>query len=101
MYGNENYNAPSRFIREIPKEYLQEVRLNTMITRPSSYAPSYAQDDALAIGLTLGQPVFHEIFGEGTVLNVEGQGANARIQVNFDTEGSKWLVMQYANLQAL
>jgi len=101
MYGNENYNAPSRFIREIPKEYLQEVRLNTMITRPSSYASSYAQDDALSIGLSLGQHVFHEIFGEGTVLNVEGQGANARIQVNFDTEGSKWLVMQYANLQAL
>ena len=101
MYGNENYNAPSRFIREIPKEYLQEVRLNTMITRPSSYASSFAQDDAQAIGLVLGQSVFHEIFGEGTVLNVEGQGANARIQVNFDTEGSKWLVMQYANLQAL
>jgi DNA helicase-2/ATP-dependent DNA helicase PcrA len=101
MYGSENYNAPSRFIREIPQEYLQEVRLNTTITRPASFNPSYAQHDAAAMGIPLGQRVFHSIFGEGVVLNVEGQGANARIQVNFDDEGSKWLVMQYANLQAL
>ena len=42
----------------------------------------------------------HPMFGEGVVLNIEGRGANARIEVNF-AEGSKWLVLQYANLQAL
>jgi DNA helicase-2/ATP-dependent DNA helicase PcrA len=105
LYGNENYHAPSRFIREIPKEYLQEVRLNTTISRPTSFSRSsvgaYAAQEAAANGVALGQRVLHSIFGEGVILSVEGQGANARIQVNFDDEGSKWLVMQYANLQAI
>jgi DNA helicase-2/ATP-dependent DNA helicase PcrA len=43
--------------------------------------------------------VNHRIFGEGTVLQLEGQGQHARIQVNFDHEGAKWLVMQYAKLE--
>jgi DNA helicase-2/ATP-dependent DNA helicase PcrA len=41
------------------------------------------------------------VFGEGVVLNFEGRGASARVEVNFDTEGSKWLVLQYANLQLM
>ena len=49
--------------------------------------------------LSLGQRVYHQIFGEGTVLNFEGRGSSARVEVNFDAEGSKWLVLQYANLQ--
>jgi DNA helicase-2/ATP-dependent DNA helicase PcrA len=52
-------------------------------------------------GLSLGQRVYHQIFGEGVVLNFEGRGASARVEVNFDSEGSKWLVLQYANLQLL
>jgi DNA helicase II / ATP-dependent DNA helicase PcrA len=51
--------------------------------------------------LNLGQQVYHQIFGEGVVLNFEGRGASARVQVNFDTDGSKWLVLQYANLQLM
>jgi DNA helicase-2/ATP-dependent DNA helicase PcrA len=101
MYGNENFNAPSRFIREIPKEYVEEVRLNTTISRPASYAPSMAGYEVPDTGISLGQQVYHQIFGGGTVVNFEGQGASARVQVNFDDEGSKWLVLQYANLQAL
>ncbi|MEJ2743874.1 MAG: hypothetical protein P8176_15740, partial [Gammaproteobacteria bacterium] len=49
----------------------------------------------------LGQRVLHNIFGEGTVLTYEGSGDHARIQVNFDREGSKWLVMGYAKLEAV
>ena len=48
--------------------------------------------------LKLGQRVFHQKFGEGVVLNYEGQGRHARVQVNFENTGSKWLVMEYANL---
>jgi DNA helicase-2/ATP-dependent DNA helicase PcrA len=48
--------------------------------------------------LKLGQRVFHQKFGEGVVLNYEGQGRHARVQVNFENAGSKWLVMEYANL---
>ena len=47
----------------------------------------------------LGQRVLHAKFGEGVVLNLEGQGSHTRVQVNFETSGSKWLVLAYANLQ--
>ena len=52
-----------------------------------------------ADSIGLGQRVSHPVFGEGTVMQLEGQGQHARIQVNFDGEGSKWLVMQYAKLE--
>ncbi|MEE4661154.1 MAG: DNA helicase II [Halieaceae bacterium] len=98
LHGNENFNAPSRFIREIPGELMEEVRLNTTITRPAMVGRAAEAADT---GLTLGQRVFHQVFGEGVVLNFEGRGSNARVEVNFDAEGSKWLVVQYANLQAM
>ena len=51
--------------------------------------------------ISLGQRVTHGKFGEGVVLNYEGQGSNARVEVNFDAVGSKWLVLSYAKLEAL
>jgi DNA helicase-2/ATP-dependent DNA helicase PcrA len=45
--------------------------------------------------------VIHGKFGEGVVLNYEGQGTSARVQVNFDSAGSKWLVLSYAKLEVL
>lgn len=51
--------------------------------------------------ISLGQRVIHGKFGEGVVLNYEGQGTNARVQVNFDEVGSKWLVLSYAKLEVL
>ena len=99
LHGSETFNTPSRFIREIPAELLQEVRLHTAIARPVS---SLTQAQVPDTQLTLGQRVYHQIFGEGVVLNFEGRGASARVEVNFDTEGSsKWLVLQYANLQLM
>ena len=99
LHGNETYNTPSRFVREIPSELIEEVRLHGGLTRPlASVGSSPLSDDNT--GLSLGQPVMHPMFGEGVVLNIEGRGANARIEVNF-AEGSKWLVLQYANLQSL
>ena len=103
MHGSESYNTPSRFIREIPNELMQEVRLQNSITRPvSSFGYSGLEQAAIPdTGLSLGQRVYHQIFGEGVVLNFEGRGSNARVEVNFDFEGSKWLVVQYANLQLM
>ncbi|KEQ16653.1 DNA-dependent helicase II [Endozoicomonas numazuensis] len=98
LYGNDTMNRPSRFIREIPGELLQEVRLGGSITRPVSVRQAPASSDH---GLTLGQRVHHDVFGEGIVLNYEGEGGQARVQVNFDTEGTKWLMMAYANLSPL
>jgi DNA helicase-2/ATP-dependent DNA helicase PcrA len=98
LHGSETFNTPSRFIREIPAELLQEVRLHTSVARPVS---SFAQAEVPDTGLNLGQRVYHQIFGEGVVLNFEGRGSSARVEVNFDDEGSKWLVLQYANLQLI
>jgi DNA helicase-2/ATP-dependent DNA helicase PcrA len=52
-------------------------------------------------GLKLGQRVRHAKFGDGVVLNLEGQGQNARVQVNFERQGTKWLMLGYANLQVV
>ncbi|WP_252177664.1 DNA helicase II [Endozoicomonas sp. 4G] len=98
LYGNDTLNRPSRFIREIPGELLQEVRLGGTISRPVSVQKYVPTSDR---GLALGQRVHHDVFGEGVVLNYEGEGSQARVQVNFDLEGSKWLMMAYANLSPL
>ncbi|UTW44468.1 DNA helicase II [bacterium SCSIO 12696] len=105
LYGSESFNSVSRFVRDIPSEYLEEVRLSSQVRRPTSYAKSAGtsrfSDSGADTGLSLGQRVQHKIFGEGTVLNFEGSGSHARVQVNFETEGNKWLVLAYANLEGL
>ena len=98
LHGSESFNTPSRFIREIPAELLQEVRLHGTVSQPVS---SITQAQVPDTELSLGQRVYHQVFGEGVVLNFEGRGGSARVEVNFDTEGGKWLVLQYANLQLL
>jgi DNA helicase-2/ATP-dependent DNA helicase PcrA len=50
-------------------------------------------------GMNLGARVRHGKFGEGVILNLEGNGAHARVQVNFEQQGTKWLMLQYANLE--
>lgn len=98
LHGSETFNAPSRFVREIPAQLLQEVRLQGSIAQPVS---SITQAQVPDTDLTLGQRVYHQVFGEGVVLNFEGRGSNARVEVNFVDEGGKWLVLQYANLQLM
>lgn len=101
--GSETFNRPSRFISEMPEDVIEEVRLQGSVVRPprsSGYGASVSRVTTEVAGtdLKLGQRVFHQKFGEGVILNYEGEGSGARVQVNFD-EGSKWLVMAYANLQ--
>jgi len=98
LHGSESYNTPSRFVREIPPELLREVRLDGSVSQALG---SVARARVPETGLSLGQRVYHQVFGEGVVLNFEGRGASARVEVNFDAEGGKWLVLQYANLQLL
>jgi DNA helicase-2/ATP-dependent DNA helicase PcrA len=96
LFGDEKMNPPSRFLREIPAEQMQEVRARGTINRPMAGTLSSEVD-----GFQLGQRVSHPKFGEGTILHFEGQGASARLQVNFDQAGTKWLVSQYARLETL
>ena len=102
LHGQENYNPQSRFIREIPAELVQSVRMQ------QSSASSHGSGSSLFHGsavpdtpFTLGQAVRHPVFGEGVVLNFEGAGAQARVQVHFASEGSKWLMLSFAKLEPL
>lgn len=104
LYGQEQYNRPSRFLREIPAEYIEEIRLTTTVSRPTQFGRFSSATSHSAFentGFKLGQRVMHEKFGEGTVLNYEGAGEQSRVQVNFDALGSKWLMTQYARLTPL
>ena len=101
MYGTETYHLPSRFIREIPEDLLQEVRMQTKITRPVVVQQKNSINSAGDTGFALGQRVRHQKFGEGVVLNYEGSSVHARIQVKFQKAGTKWLVVSYAQLQAI
>ena len=109
IHGSDMYGLPSRFLREIPKPLLREIR-------PKPQAPAFAPRGGYgqagrfaprdrghaaieAPAVRLGSNVRHPTFGTGFVTDVEGSGAHARIQVNFDDVGSKWLVLAYANLQ--
>lgn len=105
LYGSETYNKVSRFVREIPAGLVQEVRLSNSVSRP--FSSPQQQTSSLFGGaaipqtaFSLGQRVQHSVFGEGVILNFEGSGAQARVQVNF-AEGSKWLMLGYAKLEAL
>jgi DNA helicase-2/ATP-dependent DNA helicase PcrA len=119
MHGIDSYGAPSRFIAEVPAQLVEEVRPKVHVSRPTYVPQSRAvhqpprpaggglsmsgkrfQDEAPG-ALKLGQRVRHPKFGDGVVLNVEGQGTNARVQVVFERQGTKWLMMGYANLEVV
>ncbi len=101
LYGNETFNAVSRFVKEIPVDCIEEVRLKTAVTRPVSFQRTAAREALSDSGFRLGQRVNHAIFGEGVILQFEGTGPNAVVQVKFEKIGTKRLVMQYAKLQGL
>ncbi len=98
LHGVESFATPSRFLREIPAELLEEVRPAMVVSRPLYRRPEALPNQG---GVRLGQRVRHGRFGEGIVLNAEGSGAHARVQVNFEREGTKWLVLAYANLELM
>ena len=102
IHGQEMYGIPSRFLREIPPALLHEVRPKVQVSRPMGGAAPRRNFGHAAIeapALPLGANVRHATFGTGVVTDFEGSGAHARVQVNFDEAGSKWLVLAYANLQ--
>ncbi|WP_371187946.1 DNA helicase II [Thalassotalea maritima] len=104
LYGQEKYHRQSRFLKEIPDQYLDEIRMRNQVTKPKTtgrFSNTISLDTFADTGFKLGQRVQHAKFGEGVVLNFEGAGKQARVQVNFAEAGSKWLVVAYANLQPL
>ncbi|HBC0466924.1 TPA: DNA helicase II [Legionella pneumophila] len=97
QYGREEYHRSSRFLREIPQQFLDEVRVKSRSHWPGTTKSKLPVTDE-ASGITIGQNVQHAKFGQGVVLSIEGSGAHTRVQVKFSEHGVKWLVLAYANL---
>jgi DNA helicase-2/ATP-dependent DNA helicase PcrA len=96
QYGRETYHRPSRFLGELPPELIHDVRPKARFQVPSNKQTSLSSEHES--GFRLGQSVRHAKFGQGVILDIEGGGAHTRVQVNFAEQGSKWLVLAYANL---
>ncbi len=98
--GLSGVNRPSRFIDEIPSALIEAANMNAKILMPShtpvARRTSKLEDD---FPFRLGQRVTHQRFGEGVIMSGDGQGETARVQVNFASEGKKWLVLAYAKLE--
>ena len=111
LHGMDSFGTPSRFISEIPADLLEEVRPRIQVSRPmigQHYRPAAPAArfrepaaEPPAAGIRLGARVRHGRFGDGVILNLEGQGAQARVQVNFERQGAKWLMLSYANLEVV
>ena len=120
LHRQDSYPSPSRFLREVPAELVEDMRFADPSVRPvgaaaagrdrwgsgarrSAFASAASGNAGLAASLpfALGQRVRHRKFGEGVVLSLDGDGAHARVHVNFAEAGAKWLVLAYANLEAV
>jgi DNA helicase-2/ATP-dependent DNA helicase PcrA len=104
LYGQDKYHKPSRFIKELPEECLEEVRMKAQVSRATSggrFSQTVVKESFNETGFNLGQRVKHPKFGEGTIINFEGSGPQSRVQVAFNGEGIKWLVTQYAKLESI
>ena len=112
LHGQMRYNLPSRFIEEIPAELLKYLTARAVkggfaavphaghsISPASTFnsAPRPLQSG----GLRIGQNVMHAKFGVGVIVNAEGSGNDARVQINFGSAGMKWLALSVAKLEPI
>jgi DNA helicase-2/ATP-dependent DNA helicase PcrA len=104
LYGVDTYGQPSRFIGELPPDLLEEIRPRLQVSRPvyiKRSTGSSSLEETPTPNMRMGSRVRHSKFGDGVVLNFEGNGPHARIQVNFERQGTKWLMLSYANLEVV
>ncbi|MFN4148663.1 MAG: UvrD-helicase domain-containing protein [Rhodocyclaceae bacterium] len=102
LHGQTRYNLPSRFIDEIPADLIKFLSAKPANTahRAVPPAPSFARSRP-DVGLRIGQTVMHAKVGLGVIVNAEGAGSDARVQVNFGNAGMKWLALSVAKLEPL
>jgi len=101
LYGVDQYGQPSRFIGELPADVIEEIRPRLQVSRPAFVKRASALEETPTDAMRMGSRVRHAKFGDGVVLNFEGNGPQARIQVNFESQGTKWLMLSYANLEVV
>ncbi len=112
LHGQTRFNPPSRFLRELPEELIEEIRPKVQTYQTSYRSANYYQAKSKSripqskgttteSGFQIGQLVRHAKFGEGVITSAEGSGSHARVEVNFQSAGLKWLVVAYANLEKI
>lgn len=101
LYGQEMHPRPSRFLSEIPAERVHQVRSPQNMAASGLTALASRSQSADDNGFRTGQQVMHQKFGQGVIIDTEGNGSHARVHVNFKQAGSKWLVLAYAKLETL
>lgn len=104
LHGQTRYALPSRFIEEIPaglvKWLTPQLRRGGGVSPAlTSATPAPRRAAAGGSGLAIGQSVCHAKFGLGVIVNAEGSGQDARVQVNFGAAGMKWLALSVAKLE--
>ncbi|TMH49249.1 MAG: DNA helicase II [Betaproteobacteria bacterium] len=103
LHGQTRYNVASRFLDELPEEAVKR-----LTPRPGhakfddvAWAPAKSyKAKTPSHGFRIGQSVLHPKFGQGVIVNAEGSGTDARLQINFGKQGMKWLALEYAKLTA-
>ncbi len=106
LHGQTRYSLPSRFLEEIP-EGLKKWLTPRFVRQPAmNFSPAHRKKETFSFqnqeraGFRIGQNVTHPKFGAGVIVDAEGDGGDARVQVNFGRQGVKWLAVAVAKLQA-
>ncbi len=105
LHGQIRYSLPSRFLDELPEQVLMHLNRRSEPGYPSSvqqpdgsYSTKRQTQTGNDTGYKVGQSVAHAKFGTGIIIDFEGRGADARVQVKFREAGTKWLALAYAKL---
>ena len=105
LHGQIRYSLPSRFLDELPEQVLMHLNRRSEPSYPSSvqqpdssYSTKRQTQTGNDTGYKMGQSVAHARFGTGIIIDFEGRGADARVQVKFRDAGTKWLALAYAKL---
>jgi DNA helicase-2/ATP-dependent DNA helicase PcrA len=106
LHGQTRYNIASRFLEEIPEALMKW--MTPRFSRQKAFTPDFSRQTKTTLvrpardvgGFRIGQSVVHPKFGAGVIVDAEGQGTDARVQVNFGNQGVKWLAVAVAKLQA-
>ena len=108
LHGQMRYNIPSRFLEEIPQQLVKW--LTPRLSKQKAFQPDFSRQTQSPFprkpqarevdGFRIGQNVTHPKFGAGVIVDLEGQGSDVRVQVNFRNHGLKMLALAMAKLQA-
>ncbi|MCM2287503.1 MAG: UvrD-helicase domain-containing protein [Sulfuritalea sp.] len=106
LHGQTRYNLPSRFLDEVPEELVKWLTPRAgkggfaVSSAPTFNTTPRRSESSAGSGFRIGQTVMHAKFGLGVIINAEGGGSDARVQVNFGNAGIKWLALSVAKLEA-